>query len=795
MKKIITNAISNIPRKGQHNIVKILCLTLGLSISAVIIAEIYYEQTYNQSFPDHKRICRVTEGFQMKEQEYTEGSQTPGGVAPLMMKTIPQVELATRVNPLVTGEVETNDKKRLNADIYLTDSCFFKMFPTEIITGDAEKALNEPFCCGVTRSFAERLGGNVLGKQITPLEMADLKLTIACVFEDYPHNSSFHNFDVIGAMKSQESFSFDGSDNLLGNDRYLSYVKLCKGTNPDALRPLVKNMIQTHFPVKEMKQSGITIDFMLTPISHYYTSQQNVKQMFWILSLLALVILSAAILNYILIVIGNMMSRAREMAVRKCYGAGRKAILGITFGEAFIHILLALTLGIILLWATKGTIEQMLSAPISVLILNRGSWILIAIVVIVLIIGGIVPGILYDRMPVAIAFRGYAEARHHWKEVLLGVEFAMVSFLLGLLFVVSLQYHHTVNFDLGYQCKNIAMVRIGTLSAKEREIAIDEIKRMGTVKDITACNTLPLNCCSGNCVKVPGEHEELFNIADFYSVSDNYFKIMDIPIVAGREFEHCSDSLKQVMVSESFAKRMNALRGWKDVVGKKVIISEHSGEGNQDPITIIGVYKDILIGDAENYQYDKPSVMFYRRAANEMNNYLLIRLSDFSVRTLNEIQSRLQRFFPGKTVIVESLENTKNLQYTPTRNFRNGVMVAGFVTLLIALTGLVGYVNDEVNRRHKEIAIRKVNGARALDIIRIFQRGIMLTAIPATIIGSLASYFVSAYWLQLYGNRITLSVWTFLVTTVCVLLIVAVIVTLNCRRVANSNPVNYLKQE
>lgn len=77
MKKIITNAISNIPRKGQHNIVKILCLTLGLSISAVIIAEIYYEQTYNQSFPDHKRICRVTEGFQMKEQEYTEEVKLP----------------------------------------------------------------------------------------------------------------------------------------------------------------------------------------------------------------------------------------------------------------------------------------------------------------------------------------------------------------------------------------------------------------------------------------------------------------------------------------------------------------------------------------------------------------------------------------------------------------------------------------------------------------------------------------------------------------------------------------------
>lgn len=100
--KIITNAISNIPRKGQHNIVKILCLTLGLSISAVIIAEIYYEQTYNQSFPDHKRICRVTEAFSNERTGIHGGKSNSGGVAPLMMKTIPQVELATRVNPLVT---------------------------------------------------------------------------------------------------------------------------------------------------------------------------------------------------------------------------------------------------------------------------------------------------------------------------------------------------------------------------------------------------------------------------------------------------------------------------------------------------------------------------------------------------------------------------------------------------------------------------------------------------------------------------------------------------------------------
>ena len=108
----------NLFRRRQHNVAKILCLALGLSVSAVIIAEIYYEQTFDQSYPDFDRICRVTEGFKMKAQEFTESSNTSGGVVPMMKRTIPQVELATRTNPIVTdGEVETDDKVRVRADV------------------------------------------------------------------------------------------------------------------------------------------------------------------------------------------------------------------------------------------------------------------------------------------------------------------------------------------------------------------------------------------------------------------------------------------------------------------------------------------------------------------------------------------------------------------------------------------------------------------------------------------------------------------------------------------------------
>lgn len=789
-------ALRNLFRRGQHNAVKILCLALGLSVSAVIIAEIYYEQTFNQCFPDHARICRVTEGFKMQAQPFTEGRNTSGGVAPLMQRTIPQVELATRINPIVTeGEVETGDKTRVRADVYFADSCFFRMFPTKIIEGNADKALAEPFCCVVNRTTAERLGGHVIGRHIESKEAPGLKFTIVGVFEDYPHNSSFHTYDVIGSMKTQAYLNYDGQDNLVGNDRYSSFVRLQKGTDPESLKPFIQRMIRTHYPVKQLQQAGVELTYKVTPISRYFTSMPNVRQMFWILSLLAFVLLAASVLNYVLIVVGNLVSRAREMAVRKCYGAGRAAVYSITFSEACLHLVLALALGGAFLWACHGTIEQLLSAPLSVLVFNRGAWILVVIILMVLLVGGIVPGWLYNRMPVAIAFQGYVEARRRWKVVLLGLEFAMVSFLLGLLFIVSLQYQHTIGYDLGYQCHGIAELNISTLTPNERQTAVDELGRMSGVEQVSACNTLPFHSPSGNNVTVPGEAEQLFNIADLYTVADHYFDMMRIPVVAGRAFAPGSDSLRQVMVSQDFARMMKKLRGWNDVVGRKVTISEHSGPENKDLLTITGVYGDIHIGGAESNGMQRPSVMFYGRAVNQMNNHLLIRLSDFSADALAGIQERLQRFFPDKTIVVESLENMKNMQYTPQRNFRNGVMTAGIVVLLIALMGLVGYVSDEVNRRHREIAIRKVNGARARDVLRIFQRGILQTAIPAVLVGAAGACAVAAYWLQLYDNRIALTVWPFLITILLVLLIVAAVVALNCWRVANSNPVEYLKTE
>jgi putative ABC transport system permease protein len=193
------------------------------------------------------------------------------------------------------------------------------------------------------------------------------------------------------------AFSFDGQDWLVGNDRYCSFVK-SEGRRSCVFRSKDTEHDQDTLSAKELQQAGVSLTYKITPISQYYTDGEQIRQMFWILSLLAFVLLAASVLNYVLIVVGNMVTRAREMAVRKCYGAGRSIIYVISFAEAAVHLLIAVALGALLSLYVKAPTSSFCRQPLRVLLFNRGSWILALSVCWCSIVGGIIPAWLYNRM-------------------------------------------------------------------------------------------------------------------------------------------------------------------------------------------------------------------------------------------------------------------------------------------------------------------------------------------------------------------------------------------------------------
>lgn len=793
--KHIINAFKNLPRRGQHNFVKILCLALGLAISSVIIAEIYFEQTYDTYFPGWERTYQISE-VGTNHGETMEFANTSGATAQGVKQYAPMVEVATSTHYFYDdAQCKMEDQNIISANIRMADSCFFDVFPQKILIGKAKQILSQPLSCLIDSETAAKIGGNVVGKHFTLSNYPGTTFTIYGVFEAFPWGSSFHGTQMILSRCSVPYvYSYDGRGQWVENDSYRSYIRLAKGHEAKELKPYVNKMREDHFPLKEMKNMGIELNYDFTVLSDVYTQNPYIKKMGWIMGIIAFVLLFTSVMNYLLIIVGNLVGRSREMAVRKCYGAESKNIHAIIFSEALVHVGLSVVLAAGLVFLCKGTIENFLSAPVSTLVLNRGSWILVAICILVLLVGGLLPGWLYNKIPVAIAFRGYNENRNRWKLGLLGIQFVISGLLFSLLYIVNGQYQLMLGLNPGYDYDHVAIVSIDASNRDQRNQCLAEIRRMPNVKDCSSTFNVPLDGYdrSGNMVGVPGDEKNTFNIMEMSGVDDNFFKMMNIPIVQGSFFTERNDSCRQVIIDERGAEKLIKTWHWKDgVVGKQITCTGH----DNNIFTICGVCRNIRWGAVEtggDGMNEFPDLYFY---SAKTAYYMLVKFNELKDESLSELQSKVQAMYPNNKVIVKSYVSELANQYASQLNFRNGILVAGIVTMIIALFGLVGYTSDEVNRRRKEIAIRKVNGAKVKDILRIFLKDIMKIALPCIIVGDLGAWLIARQWLMSFSEKITMTPLLFIGVTIILLVIIGLSVVINCYKVANSNPVKYLKDE
>ena len=760
------NAIKNLPRRGQHNLAKIVCLGFGLAVSAVLIGEVYFEQTVETWFSGHERTYTVNEDV-VQNGQYNEWSQTSGAIAPGIKDMSPQVEAATRYTFMLGDVKATIDGRQFTIDeIKAADSCLFDVFPRKALQGNLKEGLSRPYYCVVSRSMAERIGGNVVGKAFD-LRDYDYKLIIEGVYDDFPYNSNLRNIDVIVSLPTTlKVFDWDIVHHWTGTDRFSSFIRLRKGAAIADLKPNVRKMIAQHSEYAEAEKAGVKFNYSFTQITEDYTSNPQVKTMCWIMSLLAIILLVSTVVNYLLIVMGNVVNRFREMAVRKCFGGGRRTIYGITISESLVHVLIGILLALALMFVCKGTIKQYISAPVSTMLLSRGSWILVLICLLIIFVGGFVPGYIYNEIPVTAAFRGVHEARRRWKLIMLSVEFLVVTIMFSLLAVVQQQYHEVTHENMGYDYSHLAVVTVDKAPANQKQQAVQSLRSLPFVEQVTTAWSLPIEWHSGNNIYLPGDDTEYFNIADQYSVGDGYLNLMGIKVVEGRNFTEPADrNLSEVMVSESFVKRFHTTTHKQgSVVGQHICISEHT-DSLHPFSTICGP------------------------------RYILAKFTDLTADNLDRARQQLKQLLPDRDVKVIPYSDLVVDQYRSTNGFREGTLVTGITALIIALMGLIGYTTDEVNRRRKEIAIRKVNGATGRDIGRMLVADVLRLSVPAVLLGLVLSWVIAGQWLQLFADRITLNPLLFLAVGLGILIAVVAILLLAARKVINSNPVLYLKDE
>ncbi|MCC8144555.1 MAG: ABC transporter permease [Tannerellaceae bacterium] len=227
-------AFRSLVRKGQNSLIKILSLSLGITMGLILLAKVFFEFSYDNFYPDTDRIYSVWTVDQEEIKEEIFSDKVSGGVAVGMRNEIPEVETATRCTYLGTGMVfYTSDLRKYKADFVFADSCFFDVLPRTVLAGNARETLARPMYVLISEKLAKTIGGgeNLIGQSFYLDIAPDKRLTIGGIFETLPKNSHLH-YDILISMPSLgQYFSYDGTDNWLGNDRYYAYVNYIREWN------------------------------------------------------------------------------------------------------------------------------------------------------------------------------------------------------------------------------------------------------------------------------------------------------------------------------------------------------------------------------------------------------------------------------------------------------------------------------------------------------------------------------------------------------------------------------------
>lgn len=801
-------AVRTLFTRGRRNVLKILTLALGLAAGLVLASKVCFEQTYDDFHSDAGRIVYLGEAAE-QDGGLNIYIQTSGGIAPLMKEHYPEVEEATRSTFFESEAslIDAETRIRYTApDVRLADSCFFKIFDRECLAGNITSSLgirnNAVISSRMARAMAGSHNRNAAAEEMTGRKFTigsrgdSIVFTVAGVYEEFPANSSFRP-DVIVALPSIGQFMYDGSEDILGNDRYQTFLKLRKGVSAESLNAKMDSFVQTYLPVEEMKAYNVWLTYNAKPLKELHLESDDVRNTVLVLGIVALALLLVSILNYMLIVISTCVNRSKEMALRKCIGSDRAGTAKMMFAEALLHTAIATVIAAGILFAAKGFVENFLGIGLADLFVGKPLALAAGIIAVIIFLNGFIPARIFNSIPVASAFRNYRENRRAWKMWLLVIEFALVAFLGVLIGVISLQYSRMTTADIGFSYGDSVEIATPEGNPGQHKVLMNELRAMPEVADACFAFQAVFPGYSGNSVHLPESEEELFNAHDLYYVDDHWLNVMGIELMEGRNFNTGLLSDSEVIVDTRFAEKLKATTGWDDVIGRHVSISEHG-----DDITIIGIIDPLELGSFSKQNEDlfsRPLMVFYCNPDEPMGRYhypfQYVRFHKFTAEAYARTRELVQSVLPDQAVYMNPFTTAITKGLKDTLQTRNSILAGSIITLLIAILGLIGYTVDEIKRRSKEIAVRRVNGAVFGQIRSLFLKDTLRIAIPSAVFGCIAGAIVALRWEQNFTMQVGLPWWIVLASAGFTIGTVAVVTDLFVTRTASTNPAESIKTE
>lgn len=765
---------------------RVLSLSLGLAVGLLVFSYANYNLSSDRCFRDGERIYQLWVHYQ-DGQRSGYASQLNAPIAPALAEEMPQVEAGTRLFGINTADVVRGDNAFEGRFLY-ADTMFFDVMGFEVLQGNPRQALARENQVMLSESFAHTIFGrkDPVGELL--LLNGNDSLTVTGLFRDPDPNQHLGRFNMLCSF---ELVKRDLNTSWQGGDSFPSYVKLHKGASIADVEAQLPAFFDRHGLTETIKAWKFSYRFF--PISESSRVDSPVELIAWVLMALGALTLFVAAMNYVLISISTLVSRSKTIAMLKVGGARRSDIFRIFCSETAVLTLASVIVAAFLLWALQDQVKQVTDTPMAELFALKRIWVPLLVILAAFALAALIPARVFTSIPVTLAFRGATDNRRRWKQALLVVEIVCCTFTLTLLLISVLQFDKLRHGDFGFEHDRLVYTAVKTPlgnigSVCDAVAALPEVDAAGASLELPFWGYSGMPCIDENS-------KELLFSCRWLLCNEGFVPSMQMRLVAGRNFTPAGNPL-DALVNETYVR----MRGWSvdEAIGHQIT---DDSSPNANLYTIVGVVKDFrtIVATGKVDPIVIHPMDYYRKfgatADYMLEYYLIVRLHEMSPQALAALQRKIEEYPSGNNHALKVYDEQLGPVLFEIRSFRNIVFSVSAITLLIALMGLVGYLGDEMRRRSKEIALRKVNGASIGDILLLLSRDVLWVAVPSVVVGALASRWSADFLVDNFVERVALRWWLFALCGAVVLLIVCAVQLVRTWRIANANPIDMIKTE
>jgi putative ABC transport system permease protein len=792
LRNYLKSAVRHLIKHKSYALISLVSLVIGITSFILLMLYAKNELSYDAFQKNSGRIYQIGQYLPAWNVGGTSNfAATSGILAPTLAKEFPEVETAVRI-VATDAPVIYQRHSVLGSGLY-ADKDFFNVFTYPLTAGDPATALREPFTAVLSKSLAGKLFGrdDPLGKIVVHQNGREFKVT--GIIEDAPRNSHLR-FDYLLSFATMYSLRND-IDTEWSILNYYTYVLLKEGVSAAAFESKLKTIIEKYHQPRDKDRR-----YFLLPLRRIHIDP-NVDQRLsptldvksiHLLMLIAVVVLIIACVNYVNLATARATVRAKEVGVRKTFGAARSHLIAQFIGESCLLTLIGILVSLVIVRLGLPAFEKLAAVDLPGGFRMDGTTVLglVGLLIVVGFLSGAYPSLVLASLNPANVFKTTRESRSvarrlNFRNLLVVFQFFATLVLLVGAIVIQKQMRFIRTADIGYERSDVVALRLWDLdSRKSFPIIKSELLQNPNILAATVANTAPVRFTEANSVKVENEAGELVSLAQVttYFIDEDYFKVFGMKIVEGRGYSQAllGDIAREVVVNETLAR----MAGLKNPIGKTFVKWGTN-------MRIIGVVKDIHFTSLKSKI--GPLMFTY---APERAGMCFLKISNRNVDgTLKSVAATFRKHSPDFVYDYTSMEDIYGALYKNETKLAGILAVFSAMAILVAAIGLFGLISFIVEKKKKEIGIRKVLGASALAILGSLIRDIFVLIAAAGLLSFPLAYLFSKKWLQGFAYRTELNVWVFALAALIVVLIALASVARLTVRAARTNPAASLKNE